>query len=191
MVNKSLEGKDIGLECKEKCQLPRLVEMATYDDLTKILNRKGIIASLESEFRRVFRHKYPLSLLLIDLDHFKKINDTHGHIQGDFVLKASSGRMKQALRQEDFLGRYGGDEFLAILPHTDFKGAMIVAQRLVDDFRESPLQRGKLSFDQFVSIGVASYEKGDNLTSFLERTDLALYQAKSDGRCRCFGEFNG
>ncbi|MBI1823407.1 MAG: GGDEF domain-containing protein, partial [Nitrospirae bacterium] len=168
----------------------RLVELATYDDLTKILNRKGIIASLESEFRRVFRHKYPLSLLLIDLDHFKKINDSHGHIQGDFVLRASSSRMKEALRQEDYLGRYGGDEFLAVLPHTDFKGAMIVAQRLVEEFSQAPLQRGKLSFNQTVSIGVASYESGDTLTSFLERTDGALYQSKTDGRCRCFGRFS-
>lgn len=165
--------------------------MATFDDLTKVLNRKGILACLESEFRRVFRHKYPLSLLLVDLDYFKRVNDAHGHTQGDFVLKASSSRMKEALRQEDYLGRYGGDEFLAVLPHTPLEGAMVVAKRLVDQFSQAPLKNGKIMIPQTVSVGIASHETGETLTSFFERADRALYRSKSEGRCRCSGAFNG
>ena len=184
-----IEEKD-ELVCKETCQLSRLLTMATFDDLTKVLNRKGIMACLEAEFRRVFRHKFPLSIMIIDLDHFKSINDTQGHANGDFVLKEASRRMKTALRQEDYLGRFGGDEFLAVLPHTPYDGAMIVANRLVEDFRKDPLRKGKGEIRQTVSIGIATHEKGDSLTSFLERADRALYQSKSDGRCRSSGITN-
>lgn len=187
---KSIGVNSEDLICKDKCQLSRLVEMATLDELTKALNRKGILSCLENEIRRVFRHKYPLSLLLIDLDHFKHINDKLGHLKGDFVLRESSQRMKESLRQEDFLGRYGGDEFIAILPHTDFAGSMIVADRLISNFREHPLQYGKTLIPQTVSIGVASLVSGDTTNSFLERADRALYQAKDGGRCRCAGESN-
>jgi diguanylate cyclase (GGDEF)-like protein len=191
LAKQSLEGDDLGLICKEKCQLASLLTMATFDDLTKVLNRKGILACLESEFRRVFRHKFPLSLLLIDLDYFKKINDSQGHIQGDLVLKESSRRMKEALRQEDYLGRYGGDEFLAVLPHTPFEGAMIVASRLVAEFSNAPIRNGETTVYQTVSVGVASHKAGDTLTSFLERADRVLYQSKSEGRSRCSGAVNG
>ncbi|HXN06545.1 MAG TPA: GGDEF domain-containing protein [Nitrospiria bacterium] len=190
------QKKSVGVDsedliCKDKCQLSRLVEMATLDDLTKVLNRKGILSCLEKEMRRVFRHKYPLSLLLIDLDHFKSINDKLGHLKGDFVLRESSQRMKESLREEDFLGRYGGDEFIAILPHTDFDGSMVVAGRLISNFKEYLLQYGKTLIPQTVSIGVASHISGETTSSFLERADRALYQAKEGGRCRYAGESNG
>lgn len=187
MTDQASELNHLDLECRDKCQLPRLVEMATYDDLTHVLNRKGILAALESEFKRVFRHKYPLSILLIDLDHFKRINDSHGHLQGDLVLKESSQRMKDALRGEDSLGRYGGDEFLALLPHTDHEGAMIVGNRLVDRFKEFVIKKGRQPLVQTISIGISSFQKSDSLTSFLERADRALYLSKDGGRCRCSG----
>jgi diguanylate cyclase (GGDEF)-like protein len=184
---KSADVGALGLICKDNCQLSRLVEMATQDDLTKTLNRKSILLCLENEMRRVFRHKYPLSLLLIDLDHFKHINDSLGHLKGDFVLKESSLKMKASLRQEDFLGRYGGDEFIAVLPHTDFAGSMIVACRIISNFNESPVQYGKSLIPQTVSIGVGSHLPGDTSSSILERADRALYQAKEEGRCRMAG----
>jgi diguanylate cyclase (GGDEF)-like protein len=95
--------------------------------------------------------------------------------------------MKRCLRQEDFLGHYGGDEYIAILPHTDFIVSMIVAGRLISDLNEYPLQYGKTLIAQTVSIGVASHIPGDTTSSFFERADWALYQAKEDGRCRCAG----
>ncbi|MHB8481920.1 MAG: GGDEF domain-containing protein [Nitrospiria bacterium] len=184
---KSLETRQDELVCKGKCQLPRLVEMATHDDLTRVLNRKAILASIENEIRKVFRHKYSLSILLIDLDHFKNINDTMGHLKGDFVLKESSKKMGEALRHEDFLGRYGGDEFLAVLPFTDFNGAMVVANRLISDFKKNPLSHGKTMIPQTVSIGTATHIPGESATILLERADRALYQAKNEGRGRCKG----
>ena len=184
---KTFETHQDDIICKDKCQLPRLIEIATHDDLTRGLNRKAILASLEKEIRKVFRHKYPLSILLIDLDHFKKINDTMGHLKGDFVLRESSKRMGEALRHEDFLGRYGGDEFLAVLPFTDFDGAMVVAGRLISDFKRNSLNQGKVVISQTVSLGVATHIPGESGTALLDRADRALYQAKSEGRGRCKG----
>jgi diguanylate cyclase len=181
------ETGQVGRVCREKCQLQSLAEMINLDDLTKVMNRKTILASLEIEIRRVFRHKYPLSLLLIDLDHFKKVNDTFGHLSGDIVLKESVQKMKRSLRGEDYLGRYGGDEFIAILPHTEIEGAMIVANRFVSDFQESPISLEKGTMPQTVSIGVAIYSSGDTTKTLLERADRALYQAKGEGRNGCKG----
>ena len=179
------ETGQVGRVCREKCQFQSLAEMISLDDLTKVMNRKTILASLENEIRRVFRHKYPLSLLLIDLDHFKKVNDTFGHLSGDIVLKESVQKMKLSLRREDYLGRYGGDEFIAILPHTEIEGAMIVANRLVSDFQESPISLEKGTKTQTVSIGAAIYSSGDTTKILLERADRALYPAKGEGRNGC------
>jgi diguanylate cyclase len=179
-----------GIICIDKCQLSRLVEMATIDDLTQLLNRRGILTCIEKEIRRVFRHKYPLSILLIDLDHFKDVNDKLGHLKGDFVLNESSQKIKETLRGEDFLGRYGGDEFIAVLPHTDIEGSSIVANRLILSFQNNPLQYGKLSIPQTISIGIAPLVSGDTANSFFERADRALYLAKDKGRCRYEIEIN-
>ncbi|MBI3605802.1 MAG: GGDEF domain-containing protein [Nitrospirae bacterium] len=185
------ETGQVSRVCREKCQLQSLAEMINLDDLTRVMNRKTILASLENEIRRVFRHKYPLSLLLIDLDYFKKVNDTFGHLNGDIVLKESVQKMKLSLRREDYLGRYGGDEFIAILPHTEMEGAMIVANRLVSDFQESSISLEKGAMTQTVSIGVAIYSSGDTTKTLLERADRSLYQAKGEGRSRSKGPMSG
>lgn len=182
---KSTETNPGGLVCKDKCQLSRLVEMATHDDLTKVLNRKAVFATLENEMRKVFRHKYSVSILLIDLDHFKNTNDTLGHLKGDWVLKESSKKMQFSLRHEDVLGRYGGDEFLAVLPFTGFEGAMIVAKRLISVFNLQPISFEKITIPQTVSIGATAHQEGDTTISILDRADRALYLAKKAGRNRC------
>jgi len=173
--------------CNGPCQLPRLMDQVTYDDLTAIFNRRTILGNLEIEIKRSLRHRFSLSVLMIDLDNFKNANDTHGHLAGDKVLKLSSVRMQKSLRKEDFLGRYGGDEFLVILPHTDLKAAAVVANRLVLDFDATPILQSKDPIRQTISIGLSLVGEGDTVKSIVERCDHALYLAKKMGRNRFEG----
>ena len=184
-----LEKKKLGaekertvLECQGQCQLPRLLAQATHDDLTGVYNRKAFLSNLDIEIRRAFRHRYPLSILIVDLDYFRKVNDIYGGLIGDAVLREAARRIKELIRQEDFLGRYGGDEFIIVLPHTSVNSAAIVAHRLITNLSRTSLSYGKTIIPQTLSIGIAGRENNiDSRETLLNRAEYSLYLAKEAG----------
>lgn len=161
-----------------------LKHLATTDSLTGVLNRRYFAELAQAELRRAERYDYPVSLLYIDADHFKKVNDTWGHDTGDQVLVGLVETLKRGLREADLLARMGGEEFVVLLPHSGASEATGLAERLLSWIREMeiPLEEGTLSIT--VSIGVALHEKGSTFDQLLIKGDLALYQAKSEGRNR-------
>lgn len=162
-------------------------EQATMDGLTSISNYKGFCEALDREMSRAQRYKKPLSLLFSDIDHFKKVNDTFGHLAGDEALKTVVLRMKKELRQSDYIARYGGEEFAVILPETDSDDAMWVAERLRKKIEIETVFYQDIQFSVTMSFGVASVLIDRNLSreGFIKLADDALYQAKKGGRNRC------
>lgn len=163
-----------------------LEHQATHDALTGVYNRGAIVELLEGQIARAKRHGRPCSIAMLDVDHFKQINDTYGHLAGDTVLKAITARMKKCLREYDYLGRYGGEEFLVVLGDADQKTAMKTAERLrlaVGD--ETVAIEGK-QLAITISAGVAMSEKsaGLNIDQIISAADQELYRAKSNGRNR-------
>ncbi len=158
----------------------QLIKISTTDALTDLFNRRYLDKTLEQELQRARRYAHCLSILMFDVDHFKKFNDTHGHDQGDRVLQSLGQTMKDSVRTVDIPCRYGGEEFLIILPDTDYDGAMILAERLRENV-ETTLVDG---LQVTISIGVASYPLLDIVSheKFIESADKALYQAKDSGR---------
>lgn len=151
--------------------------LATHDALAGTLNRRAILSACEDELERSQRYGQPFSLLMIDLDHFKAVNDSFGHLHGDKVLAHFAEQARAALRRADRLGRYGGEEFLILLPNTTADAASTVAQRI-----HAALARGH-ALDCKVSIGVATWWGAeDSLDAMLTRADDALYSAKAKGR---------
>ena len=148
-----------------------------YDDLTQCLNKKSAIEELQREIARARRYGNKLSIMIIDLDNFKDINDTYGHLEGDKVLIDFSRKAKAFLRETDQLTRFGGDEFMAVLPDTDLKQASLVASR----FHEAGKEGQPIAWS--VSIGISEWlEKDESLAAFLTRADKALYKSKACGR---------
>ena len=154
-----------------------LEHLASHDSLTQALNRRAVMQLCQEELERARRHGGGPSILMLDLDHFKRVNDTLGHQHGDAVLAHFAACARSALRREDRLGRYGGEEFLVLLPHTDARAADHVAQRI-----HTLLQSGHM-LDCQLSIGLTSWRgPADTLEAMLGRADAALYQAKDQGR---------
>ena len=154
------------------------------DFLTGILNRKGFYETLEKSVSETTGH---LSLLIVDLDHFKKFNDTHGHIVGDKILRIMAKNMQKSVRGSDFTARIGGEEFAVILPKTPLLGATTVAETLRASFSQLKLEKKAKSESLgtiTVSIGVAQYRPGESLENLINRADKALYFAKNAGRNR-------
>ncbi len=163
-------------------QRERLRLMATLDGLTALLNHGEMQRRLDAEIARANRNKHPLSLILMDIDHFKRINDTHGHPAGDSVLKWLAEKLRENCRKSDILARYGGEEFLVILPETDLSGTIQKAETLRRDIASWPFREGELSIPVTASFGVAQLRPGDNKQVLMERADEALYGAKRGGR---------
>ncbi|MGO9262446.1 MAG: GGDEF domain-containing protein [Bryobacteraceae bacterium] len=159
---------------------------ATHDGLTGLLNRTAVMAALQAELDRAHRAHQPISVMLADLDFFKRINDTHGHLVGDSVLAEAARRMKAAFRRYDSLGRYGGEEFLFVLPGCAAEGAAAQAERIREALAATPFSNATAPLPVTCSIGVASRDHpGTEHTDQLVReADLALYQAKRLGRNR-------
>ena len=163
-----------------------LKQRSRTDKLTTLHNRGYWEECLAREFKRCLRSKRPATLILFDIDHFKIVNDTHGHSAGDEVLRAIASVVSQAQRSTDISGRYGGEEFALVLPETTQDQALLVAERLrekvaatVVDWEGTPLQ-------VTISLGIAEINDGlDNYQAWLELSDRALYQAKVAGRNRC------
>ncbi|MFH1807122.1 MAG: diguanylate cyclase [Pseudomonadota bacterium] len=165
----------------------KLREQATHDTLTGIWNRGAIFATLEAELERAVRQQTPCSIVMIDLDHFKNVNDTHGHPIGDQVLVEAARRIRGSLRPYDVLGRYGGEEFLVVAPGCDQRSAGELAERIRSQFCATPIATSGPTLPLTLSAGVVALEAGERveLNRWLATADQALYQAKSNGRNTC------
>ena len=161
----------------------RLERLSRYDSLTGLLNRRAIDELLAQEAQRARRLSGRLSVLMIDIDHFKRINDSQGHGVGDRALQHLAAVMRSQLRGIDHLSRWGGEEFLAVLPATREADAMVMAERLADRVRSLPLVNDDIRLALTASIGVAEWAgPDDTVPQLLARADAALYQAKRNGR---------
>ncbi|MCY1332227.1 diguanylate cyclase (GGDEF) domain protein [compost metagenome] len=157
--------------------------LAQHDDLTGVLNRRAVLHAGNIELRNRRGSGQPLSLLLMDIDHFKRINDQHGHLVGDRVLAHFAQTVGRALRHTDYLGRFGGEEFVVLLPHTGAEAAFAVAERVRQAVEQQSALAGQAACT--ASLGLASIEAGEaTLDELLARADSALYRAKADGRNR-------
>ncbi len=166
----------------------KLVAMNMTDGLTSIYNRRFLEKKLDEEWARYRRYGRPLSVIMFDIDHFKKFNDTYGHQCGDFVLQEIAGYVKESVRKTDYVCRYGGEEFVCILTETDHDAAKTLADRLREGIAEQVMTYESTEFSVTVSMGVAECGEGVNGPEDLIRTaDAALYRAKEAGRNRVAG----
>jgi len=186
-VQKELEAAQRTIRIKEvelKAVLAQAEEVSHVDELTCLPNRRQVVKTLQNEVIRAERYKTLLSISMIDIDHFKKINDSYGHTVGDQVLFQLANILQEGVRDPDTVGRYGGEEFLVVLPNTRLKEAAEQAARLCKRIRDAEINIGE-NIHLTVSIGVAEYRHGhENWQKFLSRADLALYDAKNAGRDR-------
>jgi diguanylate cyclase (GGDEF)-like protein len=164
----------------------KIEQLAYIDELTGLFNRRSIISRLQEEIERVHRYTVDLSVLLIDIDHFKDINDHYGHHTGDQVLRHVAQLQQQSLRKVDFLGRYGGEEFLTVLPSTNLQAAVRVAELLRGHIESSSFETSQSAPIRLtISVGVAQFvPRQDTLETLLSRADDAMYRAKTAGRNR-------
>ncbi len=163
----------------------KLEKLVLTDPLTGVASRRALFAFAEQEFERVKRYPSLLSLLIVDIDRFKSINDTYGHDIGDDVLIVTANAIDRCLRKVDRVGRFGGEEFVVILPETDLEGALMVAERIRVAIASQSFEVENQSFAVTASIGVSTYQSEDRtLDEVLNRADRALYQAKGEGRDR-------
>ncbi|MGB5867808.1 MAG: transporter substrate-binding domain-containing protein [Arcobacteraceae bacterium] len=159
----------------------KLKQLAITDKLTSLYNRNKLDDALDSEFHRTIRYKTPFGVILLDIDFFKKVNDTYGHQVGDKVLIEISNIIKLHSRESDVVGRWGGEEFLIICPHTNIEGLKTIAEKIrkeIEDFKFVE------NIHKTASFGVSEYKKNDQIKDILSRADKALYIAKNDGRNR-------
>ena len=179
----SILAEQLALELKKISLYEKIQELAITDGLTGIYVRRHFIERLNEEVARSKRHKLKLSLLMIDLDHFKQCNDTYGHLVGDIVLKEISKIMKEYVRQVDLIGRYGGEEFVIALPDTDKNSAVNVADRIRMSVEKHKFRAYDETISMTISIGVATFpETGEDVAMLIDRADQALYKAKEAGR---------
>ena len=154
---------------------------ATYDGMTKLYNRQKIEDILKIEIDRSRRYGIEMSVLMLDIDDFKKINDTYGHPSGDTVLREISRLIKKSIRKTDYTGRWGGEEFIVIAPHTDLKGATMFAESIREGVEGTDFAGvGRVT----CSIGVTYFQKTDNENTIVKRADEALYESKKEGKNR-------
>jgi diguanylate cyclase (GGDEF)-like protein len=178
-IKRSLANKETEL----KAVLAQADEISHTDALTFLPNRKRIIADLQREVMFSDRYGTPLSISMVDIDHFKNVNDTYGHVAGDEVLRKLAMELRDHIRHPDTVGRYGGEEFLVVLPHSTIKAATEQAERLCRHIQSIVIQSGTHEITLTISIGVAQYKiHKEDWQSFLSRADNALYQAKNGGR---------
>lgn len=160
------------------------VEAARRDPLTGLENRAALDEGLEREVQLARRHDHPLSLVTLDIDRFKQVNDRYGHSAGDCVLREVVNQAQHALRTSDLFYRYGGEEFVALLTHTEPAGALVVAERIRSLVRAHPCTCDDLELWVTVSLGIAALEQEDTPLSLFDKADHAMYRAKDSGRDR-------
>ena len=170
-------------ETELKAVIAQADEVSHTDALTFLPNRKQIIGDLQREVIFSDRYGTPFSISMLDIDYFKRINDTYGHIVGDDVLRSLAGELRNRIRYPDSIGRYGGEEFLIVLPHSPLKAAMEQAERLCKHTRSLLIKSGEQEIAVTVSIGIAQYRiHNEDWETLLNRADAALYKAKHNGR---------
>ena len=170
-------------ETELKAVIAQADEVSHTDALTFLPNRRQIIGDLQREVIFADRYGTPLSVSLLDIDHFKNINDTYGHTVGDEVLRSLGNELREHIRYPDTIGRYGGEEFLIVLPHSTLKAASDQAERLCRHVRSLTIHSGEVEVTLTVSIGIAQYKvHNEDWEALLNRADTALYQAKNNGR---------
>jgi diguanylate cyclase (GGDEF)-like protein len=153
--------------------------IAKVDELTKLWNRRSIVEKLKDELLRSKRYNCEVSVILLDIDFFKKINDNFGHLTGDFVLKKISEILKKNLRETDFIGRWGGEEFIVVCIETNKEGVWAVAEKLRKSVADYDF---KLDIPVTISLGIADFNRGENIEDLLDRADTNMYNAKKTGR---------
>ena len=180
-IYRFLTGGNVEAEYHEE-----IYRLTIIDGLTDIHNKRYFLEFLDRELARSSRYDRPLSLMMIDIDKFKSINDELGHLGGDFTLRELASRIKGNIRKEELFARYGGEEFAVVLPETNTQGAVTLAERLLKAVRETPFQFEDKTFPVTISAGVAT-TSGDetvNTAALIHRADEKLYQAKHEGRNR-------
>ncbi len=180
--------RPLGVVLENALLAERLRELSVLDGLTRLFNRRAIFERLSEEIERARRYRQPLSIVICDLDHFKRVNDRFGHLVGDAVLREGSAVLRRSLRTTDLLGRYGGEEFLAVLPQVDLEAARQAAERLRRDLAAHPLEIADMPEQRITaSFGVAALSElgakpaADELVAVADRR---LYEAKAAGRDR-------
>jgi two-component system, cell cycle response regulator len=182
-IFKFLSGQGVEASYHEE-----IYRMTIVDGLTGAHNKRYFLEFLEREIARCARYRRPLSLLMLDIDHFKAINDQHGHLTGDFVLRELSRRLLVRVRREELLARYGGEEFAAVLPETDLNGGRIFAEQVRRLVADAPFEYEGDRFEVTISVGLTTVEGEDiDPMTFIKRADDNLYRAKRDGRNRVVG----
>ena len=180
-IKRSLAIKETEL----KAVIAQADEVSHTDALTFLPNRRSILGDLQREVTFSDRYGTPLAISMVDIDHFKQINDTHGHVAGDEVLRKLTMELRNHIRHPDVIGRYGGEEFLVVLPHSTIKAAAEQAERLCKYVQSLVIPSGENEIRITVSMGLAQYRiHHEDWQSFLSRADTALYQAKNAGRNR-------
>jgi two-component system cell cycle response regulator len=180
-------GKRI-LELQEQLVTAReqLRMQETHDSLTQLFNRAAVLEALEREVVRSNREKHPMAVIMADIDHFKDINDTYGHQAGDAVLRETARRILSSFRAYDFVGRYGGEEFLIVVPSSELAMAVELAERLRQNIAAQPVDFDQATIPVTMSLGVAVSAVGERNqpAELLRHADEALYAAKRGGRNR-------
>ena len=180
--------KLVALDPLEKAFHQTLLDQGQKDALTGLSNRRAIMAELANRFQLAVRYGRPRAVVLFDLDHFKEVNDTHGHPAGDAVLRSFAEVAHQSFREPDLVGRIGGEEFLVLLPETELEGARVGAERLRRALEATPVDIGTGLIQVTCSLGVASRREDDpEAGALVGRADAALYKAKAAGRNRIAG----
>ncbi len=161
-------------------------DMAIYDTLTRVFNRRHLNQVLEDELRSAFRKKQPLSIIMVDIDHFKAINDRYGHDEGDRALIHIASILKESIRKNDIVARFGGEEFLVMLPRAMMKDAVVIAERIRRSVESTPLSVDGEEVRLTVSLGVAAVPViwPESKEELIKCADTALYEAKGKGRNR-------
>ena len=176
-IFKFLSGSDMEAQYHET-----IYRMTIVDGLTGVNNKRFLLETLEREIPRARRHGRPLTMAMFDIDHFKNINDTFGHLAGDYVLKELATLVKKRLRPDDIIGRYGGEEFALLLPETDLPGGVHIAEELRRRIDEHPFVFEAEKIKVTVSLGVAQLSGDDDVVAFIKAADERLYRAKREGR---------
>jgi diguanylate cyclase (GGDEF)-like protein len=192
--NKQLSELNENLELKVKERTKELSLLneklhlqASTDSLTGLMNRRAFMDEANSKFDLAKRHQRPLSFLMLDVDHFKQVNDTYGHQVGDLVLIQLGQLIRKSLRGTDIVGRIGGEEFAVVLPETGIEQTVELTERLLNTVRDTKID-AETPFNITVSIGVATVPPlASDIESVMKEADDALYKAKSEGRNRCCG----
>jgi diguanylate cyclase (GGDEF)-like protein len=182
-LKKTVESLNISRSELEK-SLAIIQEIAIHDELTGFYNRRHLLELLENEKNRSLRGNAVFTIAMLDIDHFKKVNDTYGHQAGDEVLRRVSAAIKSTMRNTDFCGRYGGEEFVLVLIQTDLKEGMICAERMRANIEKCQLPGIGNGLTITASIGLSQYQMREEIDTMVARADRALYRAKEGGRNR-------